>query len=223
MTDPTGSSSVVGSIASRIEASRSRLADSEETFLKLLTTQLRNQDPLSPLDTTQFTQQLTQMTGVEQQIYGNQLLETLISQQGGNLANSVGLIGKTVTAQGDQATLSGGSAEWTYELPSAATDLTLQVLDASGRLVATSTPTDRTAGRHTFTWDGKNTAGQAQADGTYRLVVSARGADGQAISATSYVTGLATAIEYVDGQTLVTINGRRTPASTIIGVRSTPI
>ena len=53
------SSSVVGSIASRIDASRTRLADSEETFLKLLTTQLRNQDPLSPLDTSQFTQQLT--------------------------------------------------------------------------------------------------------------------------------------------------------------------
>src|SRR5450432_2064989 len=90
---------------------RADLATNFNTFLSLLTTQLKNQDPLSPLDTNQFTQQLTQMTGVEQQLLSNQLLQQLVNQnQGGGLTAAVGLIGKTVTASGSNATLQGGSA-----------------------------------------------------------------------------------------------------------------
>src|SRR5579863_9689138 len=77
-----------------------------DTFLTLLTTQLKNQDPLSPLDTNQFTQQLTQMTGVEQQLLSNQLLQQLVNQnQGGGLTSAVGLIGKNVTANGATSAL----------------------------------------------------------------------------------------------------------------------
>ena len=80
MVDSTASAtSVTGTIADKVNASASRLADSEQTFMKLLTTQLKNQDPLSPLDSNQFTQQIVQMTGVEQQLYSNQLLQQLVS------------------------------------------------------------------------------------------------------------------------------------------------
>src|SRR5215475_4984650 len=78
---------------------RARLAENFDTFLSLLTTQLKNQDPLSPLDTNQFTQQLTQMTGVEQQLLGNQLLQQLVNEQGG-MSQAAALIGKVVTAPG---------------------------------------------------------------------------------------------------------------------------
>ncbi|MFI4934492.1 MAG: flagellar hook assembly protein FlgD [Caulobacterales bacterium] len=78
------------------------VANNYQTFLSLLTTQLKNQDPLSPLDTNQFTQQLTQMTGVEQQLLSNQLLQQLVNQQG--LTQAAGLIGQTVTAPGAKST-----------------------------------------------------------------------------------------------------------------------
>src|SRR5206468_750039 len=106
MTDSTFSlipttPSATGSIADKVASSASRLADAQQTFLKLLTTQLKNQDPLSPLDSNQFTQQIVQMTGVEQQLYSNQLLQQLVNQGGMGLSSSVGLIGKTVAMQGD--------------------------------------------------------------------------------------------------------------------------
>src|SRR5437773_4696257 len=99
---------ITGTIADKVNASASRLADAQQTFLKLLTTQLKNQDPLSPLDSNQFTQQIVQMTGVEQQLYSNQLLQQLVNQGGMGLSSSVGLIGKTVAMQGDTNTLVGG-------------------------------------------------------------------------------------------------------------------
>src|SRR3954470_21789824 len=82
------------SIASRMASSKASLADSEQTFLALMTTQLKNQDPLSPVDSNQFTQQIVQMTGVEQQLLTNDLLKALVGMNDAGLTTSVGLIGK---------------------------------------------------------------------------------------------------------------------------------
>jgi flagellar basal-body rod modification protein FlgD len=90
-----------------INNSLASLASNSQTFLTLLTTQLKNQDPLSPLDTNQFTSQLTQMSGVEQQLLGNQLLQTLVTQQTG-VGSAANLIGATVTAP-DPTSTSGGT------------------------------------------------------------------------------------------------------------------
>jgi len=79
------------------------LAGNFQSFLTLLTTQLQNQDPTSPLDTNQFTEQITQMTGVEQQLLSNQLLQQLVSQQTG-VGAAANLIGDTVTAPGATST-----------------------------------------------------------------------------------------------------------------------
>src|SRR5436190_3965890 len=98
---------------------RARLAENFDTFLSLLTTQLKNQDPLSPLDSNQFTQQLVQMTGVEQQINTNDLLKQLVANTSGGVATAVSLIGKDVKAVSDTANISGGKAQWTYNLPAA--------------------------------------------------------------------------------------------------------
>src|SRR5258706_16176898 len=96
---------------------RADLASNFNTFLALLTTQLKNQDPLSPLDSNQFTQQLVQMTGVEQQINTNDLLKQLVSNTSGGVATAVSLIGKDVKAVTDTAHVSGGKAQWTYNPP----------------------------------------------------------------------------------------------------------
>jgi flagellar basal-body rod modification protein FlgD len=94
----TGASSL-SATSLGLESGLSSIASNFQSFLTLLTTQLKNQDPTSPLDTNQFTQQITQMTGVQQQLLSNQLLQQLVVAQGG-IASAANLIGETVTAPG---------------------------------------------------------------------------------------------------------------------------
>jgi flagellar hook assembly protein FlgD len=98
-TNSTNSTSSTSAAAASLNQGLGSLASNFQSFLTLLTTQLKNQDPTSPLDTSQFTQQITQMTGVEQQLLSNQLLQQLVSTQGG-VASAANLIGETVTAPG---------------------------------------------------------------------------------------------------------------------------
>src|SRR5258705_1931226 len=97
------------------------IADNFQTFLTLLTTQLQNQNPLDPLDTNQFTQQLVQFASVEQQINMNTQLQTLVSlQQTAQNSQALGFVGKTVTVKGSTAPLQSGQAQWTFNPPTPA-------------------------------------------------------------------------------------------------------
>src|SRR3989338_17043 len=112
----------------RINSGTAMLASNFETFLTLLTTQLKNQDPLSPVDSNEFTAQLTQMTGVEQQLLTNELLTSLLQAQGGGgLAGAATYIGKEATASWSATKFTDGEATWSYELASNAASATLQV------------------------------------------------------------------------------------------------
>lgn len=184
------------------------LTNNFNTFLTLLTTQLKNQDPTSPLDSNQFTQQLVQMTGVEQQLNANNLLKQVVSNTSNGVSTAVSLIGKQVKATSDTANLTNGQAQWTYNLPSAATDLKVQVLDANGNVVSAVAPTDLTAGDHAFTWNGKDLSGaQLPNGGTYTLKVTATDATGAAIATTNYVQGVVTGVTQSNGSTSITVNG----------------
>lgn len=184
-----------------------QLTESFDTFLTLLTTQMKNQDPLSPMDSTQFTQQLVQMTGVEQQLQTNDLLKQLVGNTSSGISAAVSLIGKDVRAVSDTASLSGGKASWTYNLGSAAADTKIEVLDSKGNVVHAEEASDNAIGDHTFTWDGKGPTGAKLADGTYTLRITAVDANGAAVTATNYVDGVVTAVEQDNGSTLLTING----------------
>lgn len=187
---------------------KASLAENFNTFLSLLTTQLKNQDPLSPLDSNQFTQQLVQMTGVEQQLAANDLLKQLVSNTGNGVSTAVTLIGKDVKAVSDTANLSGGQAKWTYNLSSAASDLKVEVVDANGKLVHAEAPSDMKAGDHAFTWNGKDLSGTQLPDGgTYTLRVTATDASGNAIASTNYVQGVVTGVTQSNGATSITVNG----------------
>jgi flagellar basal-body rod modification protein FlgD len=186
---------------------RTRLAENFDTFLTLLTTQLKNQDPLSPMDSTQFTQQLVQMTGVEQQLMTNDLLKQLVGNTGSGISAAVSLIGKDVRALSDTAKLGGGEAKWTYKLDRDATDVKLEVLDSNGKVVHAAAPTDNKAGDHRFTWDGKGASGSALPDGLYKLRITAKDGSGTPVSLTTYVEGVVTGVQQADGQTQLTING----------------
>src|ERR1700735_1175693 len=143
-TSSTGTSSTSGSSA------MDQLSGNFDTFLQLLTTQLQNQDPLSPMDSNQFTQQLVEFSQVEQQIDSNTNLQTLISQgtsQSGAYATSY--LGKTVTVSGGQGPRPTAQAQWNYNLAAAATSTTLTVTNASGQAVFTGSG-QTTAGNNTF-------------------------------------------------------------------------
>lgn len=202
---------------------RTRMADSYETFMSLLTAQIKNQDPLSPMDSTQFTQQLVQMTGVEQQLLTNDLLEKLVTNTGSGIQTSVSLLGRDVRAINSDAKLTAGKAEWGYKLDRDATDVSIEVVDGSGKTVQVIKPTENKAGDHTFTWDGKDRAGQQLANGgTYTLRVTAKDSVGAAVPVTNFVQGIVTGVEQVDGQTLITVNGVRVSWDKVTSIAEAP-
>ncbi|MDQ0463334.1 flagellar basal-body rod modification protein FlgD [Caulobacter ginsengisoli] len=218
MVDAT-TATAASSVASKLASSKGRLADSEETFLKLLTTQLKNQDPLSPLDSNQFTQQIVQMTGVEQQLMTNDLLAKLIGLSDGGLSGSVGLIGKQIKAASDSATLADGKASWSYDLAGAAQDATISIVNSAGQTVYSETASNLASGSHDFTWNGKTTDGRTLPDGgTYTVKIAAKSATGSTVAVTPYVSGVATGVETLDGATVVSLGKTKIPVSQIVSV-----
>jgi flagellar basal-body rod modification protein FlgD len=208
-----------GSTTDTSALGRARLAENFDTFLSLLTTQLKNQDPLSPLDSNQFTQQLVQMTGVEQQLMTNDLLKKLVANTGSGVSTAVSLIGKEVRAEADVAGLKNGKAEWTYNLDRAASDVKLDILDSKGHVVRSIAPTDNAAGDHKFTWDGKSAAGTPLTEGTYTLKVTAKDSAGSDVTSKVFADGLVTGVEQKDGTTYITINGAQVPWDKLVNIR----
>ncbi len=218
--DPTAAAS--NSVNDKLNSSRSRLADSEQTFLSLLTTQLKNQDPLSPLDSNQFTAQIVQMTGVEQQLMTNDLLKMLVGMSDGGLAGSVNLIGKSVTAESDQASIADGAASWAYDLDRNAASVKYEILNSAGSTVWSRTDASVAGGEHTLDWDGVTSAGQQLPDGgPFTLKITATGSGGETINASSHVSGVVTGVETLDGETVVSVGKLKIPVSSITGVAST--
>jgi flagellar basal-body rod modification protein FlgD len=167
-----------------------QLSGNFSTFLTLLTTQLKNQDPTSPMDSNQFTQQLVMYSQVEQQINTNDNLKTLISQGTTNAsAMAATYLGKKVSVTNGNASLSGGTANWTYNLDAASATTQLSITNANGQTVFT-TSGETTAGDHSFTWNGKDINGNQLADGTYKLTVTA--ADSASNKITSSVASAGT-------------------------------
>lgn len=175
----------VSAAASGAETSaRTRLSDNYDTFLVLLTAQLQNQDPLAPMDSTQFTQQLVQYSQVEQQIRTNEQLEALAAQyQAASAGAALSYLGRGALIESNTTVLAGGEAQWGYLLDTAAENVRIEVRDANGRTVY-ETAGERTAGDHHFVWNGETTSGATAEDGVYRLVVTATNSDGDAIPAT---------------------------------------
>ncbi|MDP1616878.1 flagellar hook assembly protein FlgD [Phenylobacterium sp.] len=206
-------------------AGTQRLAESFDTFLILLTTQMKNQDPLSPMDSGEFTQQIVQMTGVEQQLLTNDLLKQLVGSAGDGVADAVSLIGKEVRAATDKANLSKGEAEWIYRLDREAKSVKIEVLDDKGSIVHVQALENVAGGEHEFSWNGKNVLGAQLADGgAYTLRITATDSVGATVGHNTFIQGLVRAVEQVDGQTYVTIGGSRALWQTIssIGLPSEP-
>jgi flagellar basal-body rod modification protein FlgD len=176
--------SVTGASGTTSSDASTQLAANFDTFLKLLTAQLQNQDPLNPVDSSQFTQQLVQYSQVEQQIQTNSQLTALTDQiKSSSGASALSYIGQTGTFSSSQADLTNGAAKWNYSLPTPAAQVTLTVVNAAGQQVFQSSGSGD-AGANTFSWDGKNAQGQVQPDGQYTLQVAAADGAGGKITPT---------------------------------------
>ena len=211
------------SVLDRINNGKNSVASNTETFLKLLTTQLKNQDPLSPTDTTQMTQQNTQMTGVEQQLDTNDLLAALVGMNTGTgLSEGVSMIGKQVTALTDNSTLKNGKATFSRTQAGASTSLEVEIKNAAGKGVRTLQPDDQKSGDHTLTWDGKDDAGVKLTDGgVYTIAVKAKGADNKDVKVTNIKgrsEGVVTAVATSPGQPKGIIDGKAIPIDNVIGI-----
>lgn len=200
--------------------SQVQLVKNFDTFLTLLTAQLKNQDPMAPLDTKDFTNQLVQFSQVEQQINMNSSLTKLISATNLNQqTQALDYIGKEVDAPGATTYAAAGKgAQWTYDLPKDASSVTLKVLDKAGNVVWTGTGEDKT-GLHEFKWDGKNSStGEAAPAGDYTLKVEAKDAKNANIEAEITMRGKVDAVEMDNGEILLVVGSSRLNLSDVTGV-----
>ncbi len=224
MTTPTivpySSSTSTSSAASNATG---QLAGNFQTFLQLLTTQLQYQDPMSPMDTNQFTQQLVEFAGVQQSIDTNQNLESLVNlQTASSNANAAGYIGREVTAGGEMATLpSGGSAEWHYTLPADAKSTTLTVLDSQGNVVFTGKG-ETAKGAHSASWNGLTSDGDAAPAGDYKLAITATDTGGNPMTVQPVVQGVVTSVDIENGQPTLNVGGMSISLSSIVSVGAPP-
>lgn len=176
-------------------SSAQQLSADMNTFLQLLTTQLKYQDPMDPMDTAEFTNQLVQYSSVEQAIQTNEKLDTMMSLSIANLgAQAVSYIGKTVQVLGDVMPLENAKAKATYTLDKDVSSTTIVVKDMNGKVVYTETG-EKTSGTHEFNWDGKDSNGNQLEDGAYQIVVTTKAAEGEsAASVTTTVFGKVTGV-----------------------------
>ena len=204
---------------SALSNSRATIADNFDTFLQILTTQLRNQNPLDPLDTNQFTQQLVQFTGVEQQLKTNQFLEAMmLANQNAGQSSAVGYIGKTITASGVKSELGPNGARWHFAVDEAAT-INVTVKDANGKVVYTKQG-NVPAGESLFTWDGLNNDGREMPDGTYSINIQAKNADGKMVGVATEMTGEVTGVDFTGSEPVLLIGSARVNMSAVLSVRA---
>jgi len=203
-------------------AGAQQIAGNFNEFLQLLTTQLQNQDPLDPLDTNQFTQQLVEFASVQQQVDMNSNMQTLISlQQTTAATQALQLIGSNVTLNGNSANLSnatGSSATWNLNASAGGT-AAITITDSSGQTAYTGTTT-LNAGTQTYSWNGQGNNGVTWPDGSYTIAVTGTGASGQAITVTSQVSGTVSAVNMSSTPPTLTVNGQSYPISSIQSVGS---
>jgi flagellar basal-body rod modification protein FlgD len=207
---------------SKVANSKTTLAKDLNSFLSLLTAQLKNQDPLSPMDSTQFTNQLTQFAQVEQQISINANLSSLIGlSQQSIVSNAVNYIGKTIEGQTDQVPLQDGKLRAGYGLVTDAKSVNLVVRDDTGNIVFTKAG-ETTKGVHEFNWDGKDQYGTQMADGTYTLGVTSLDGDGKPVD--NYVTGFGkvTGVTTINGTTVLLLNKVGISVDKVLSITETP-
>jgi len=215
-TTPLPASSNSASTAANTNALASQqIAGNFQSFLTLLTTQLQNQNPLDPLDTNQFTQQLVEFAGVQQQINTNDSLTTLVSlQQTAQSTQALGFVGKTAAVDGSTTALTNGSATWNVSVPSNS-NVTLNITSSSGQTVFTGNYSVSAGSNQPFTWNGKGSDGTQWPDGQYKLTATAADSAGNSVAVSTQIQGVVNSVDLTKSPPLLSINGQSYTVSQI--------
>jgi len=194
----------------------------EEEFLSLMMTQMKHQDPLSPMDSNQFMDQVTQMNTVKQLMAANETLDQLmVGITSINNESAVNLVGHEVVARGDTFSHAAGSSEdLTFELGGEAQEVIVTVTDANGGVVETIEVGELGAGEHEVTWSGRTEHGSRAPDGDYKYSVSAVDDDGKTVPVVTFVKGLVEELRFVGGQPMLYIDGQEVGLGAILRVLS---
>lgn len=202
---PTTANATASNQAASTTAADS-LNENFDLFLSLLTTQLQNQDPLDPMDTSEMTSQLVQFTSVEQTIATNTNLEQLISlTRSQTSGNAVDYIGKEVEALSTASKIAnGGSTSWRYSLANPSSEVTLSVIDSNGTAVYSETLAND-AGTFDFTWNGTETDGSRAPDGTYFLTASAVDSAGDPVQTDVRTKGIVDSVDFTSDPPILMI------------------
>lgn len=196
----------------------SSLADTFDTFLKLLTTQLQYQDPLDPMDTNEFTSQLVEFTNVEQAMLTNKKLEALIGLQTNmQMNNAVGYIDKKVGADGIILMLQDGEATITYDLGSNASKTSILIIDELGNTVRTLDGETK-FGHHEIVWDGLDENGKELDDGLYGFLVTAIDADKKGVPLVQGTVGKVTGVKLSGDEVVLQVGELEIALSDVLSI-----
>ncbi len=221
----TAASALTGT-AAQTSAGKTTLGSQElnsnfSQFLTLLTTQLQNQDPLNPMDSAQFTQQLVEYSQVEQQLNTNAKLDNLTTlSMNSALSLALGYVGKDITYTSTDMNFDGATpVNISYNLPETATTATMNILDGAGDVVY-SAPVSTTSGTNKLSWDGSTTQGTTAAAGTYTIQVAATDSTGAPETVTTAVTGIVHGVENQDGVPNLLVGDRAVPLGSVINANT---
>ncbi len=201
--------STTGTTSSTVSTAidNTEIASNFTTFLQLLTTQLKNQNPLDPLDTNQFTQQLVEFAQVEQQMKSNDQLTSLVSlEKSAQASTALAYVGATVVVDGSTAALTNGSATWNLNVTKPST-ATITIKDSTGQNVFTGTAAVN-PGTQTFVWNGRGNNGQTWPDGNYTLSATAVDASNQSVGISTEVQAVVDSVDLSQDPPVMSINGQ---------------
>jgi flagellar basal-body rod modification protein FlgD len=197
----------------------SKLNADFDMFLKLLTAQMQNQDPLDPMDTAQYTQQLVQYSQVEQSIEQTSTLKSMLAAFGTqNLMQASSLVGAQVETSSATSGLSAATpAQWTWSATRDVTSMTATIKDEKGKIIDTL-PIDATGASGAFTWDGTTSAGKKVDPGLYTLELAGVDASGTKVATTAHAFGKVSDVELENGTVKLTINGLTVATSDLLRI-----
>lgn len=197
----------------------SKLNADFDMFLKLLTTQMQNQDPLDPMDTSEYTQQLVQYSQVEQSIEQTSTLKSILASLGTqNLTQASSLLGKLVEADSATAGLTAEvPAQWSWEADRSVSTLTATIKDSNGRIVDTRT-VEANGASGALQWDGATTNGKEMGPGNYTIELKAKDSSGTEVPVTAHAIGTVTDVQLQNGAVTLTVNGAKVSTDELVRI-----
>ena len=194
----------------------------KEEFMRLLVTQMQFQDPLKPMENTEFTTQLAQFSSLDQLSGINEGVKSFSDAQSGmNRGQAVNFIGKEVKAAGNKVYTGGGaSPSIGYSLDKDVSGVTVNIYDQEGKDVRTLSIDPQGAGVHTVEWDGKNNLGETVSQGEYIFSVTAMDAEGKSFDALTTIAGVVTGVSFEGGTSYLLVSGIRVPLDHVTEVKA---